>query len=659
MSKRAKCAESSNRPRRRSPTNASAEVQTRGQGELAEQVARFASERETLERQVEQLRCDLERARSQVGQQSSQMTVTMDQIRAEAQARQAQEWQERCAVLEADLQRTRDELAAACQARDAAGAWESRFREADRQVEHWQAEADGRRLHIEDLQQQLAAEKTRQAQADSADWQRLEEERRELSQQRESLAAREEQLGAARYGLAGIEAELKSGREALEAEQARQHAELDQQAARLQQRALDLDARAQDLADRQSALDLGREQLTQGLSTCESRQQQLAASEAELAAQRFEMDAGQAGRAAACEALAAGEAELAAQRNELAAQRDAMAAGQAELEQERTRVQRWADQIQAEADEAARRRQTGGEAAGGLARPEFAGDTTPEVERACTDSDLDDLNGVDSVLSRLVKSGRWRDHLAADGQSQGSQGDSVPSAEREYAASGATVEESPAAQPEPTPASEPGLAPSSPPLVGESECQEEESIETYMERLMQRVRGDSADPARPAIMPVLQKQFEELAAEAPVQSSAPEAQQPVKPAEYLPRSQASELSSNLAAMRELAKTAARTAIEHRHQKSDNKQAAFRLLGAGVVLLVSALLGYWAWQMSSVSAAVGASIGLLTGSLWALRGFVRMLNALKLSRPQTVISAPAPQPLAVADASAAAEPVTEA
>ena len=142
---------------------ASSEAQARSVRELAEQAARFASEREAFERQLEQLRRDVERAHTQPAQQSSRMTITMDEVRAEAQAqeadaRQAQEWQDRCAVLEADLQRTQDELAAACQARDAAGQWESRFREADRQVEHWQAEADGRRLHIEDLQQQLAAE---------------------------------------------------------------------------------------------------------------------------------------------------------------------------------------------------------------------------------------------------------------------------------------------------------------------------------------------------------------------------------------------------------------------------------------------------------------------------------------------------------------------
>jgi hypothetical protein len=357
---------------------------------------------------------------------------------------------------------------------------------------------------------------------------------------------------------------------------------------------------------------------------------------------------------AARDELAAAGPELAAQRQELAAQQEALAAGQAELERERERLQRWVDEMQAEADEAARRQQPVSSAAATMVQP-----ATPAAEmawaesagRAITDSDSQDLNGVDSVLGRLVESGRWRDHLAADQQSP------------EQGESNEPAHESPAvAKPEPEAACAPQPAAFSPPPDGEPEGQDEESIETYMERLMQRVRGDSTSQPKPPLVPVLQKQIEELAAAAPVESR-PSEEQPVKPEEYLPRSQAPEQSANLAAMREVANTAARTAIEQHHQKSGNKQVAFRLLGAGVLLLVSALLGYWAWQMSSITAAVGAGIGLLTGSLWALRGFVRMLSTLKLSRPQPAAdalpAADAAEPVSPAEAPLAAELASEA
>jgi hypothetical protein len=169
-------------------------------------------------------------------------------------------------------------------------------------------------------------------------------------------------------------------------------------------------------------------------------------------------------------------------------------------------------------------------------------------------------------------------------------------------------------------------------MVGSVEPSDEESIEKYMERLMQRVRGDSTSGARPPLAAVFQAAAEQAKPAQRVPAPEADAPQPVTPEEYVPRSQAPEQSQNLAAMRELANSAARSAIEKHHQKSHGKQAAGRLLGAGIVLLGSALLGYWAWHSHSLAAGVGAAIGLVTGTLWALRGLGRLLHSLKLSHP---------------------------
>lgn len=149
---------------------------------------------------------------------------------------------------------------------------------------------------------------------------------------------------------------------------------------------------------------------------------------------------------------------------------------------------------------------------------------------------------------------------------------------------------------------------------------------------MQRVRGDSTNGPRPPLAAVFQAAAEQARPAQPLPAPEADNPQPVKPEDYVPRSQAPEQSQNLAAMRELANSAARSAIEKHHQKSHGKQAAGRLLGAGILLLGSALLGYWAWHTHSLLAAIAAGIGLLCGTLWALRGFGRLLNSLKLSRP---------------------------
>jgi hypothetical protein len=163
----------------------------------------------------------------------------------------------------------------------------------------------------------------------------------------------------------------------------------------------------------------------------------------------------------------------------------------------------------------------------------------------------------------------------------------------------------------------------------DAEGGDDESIESYMDRLLKRVR--STPPAAGSKAP---------SAAAPVEVAPPPAPSPARveqiveePPEYLPRTAAPELPANLSAMRELANTAARTAIDRHVRKHTGRQAAGRLVAAGLTIATSALLSYWAWRAHSLQAGVGAGIGGCVGLYWTLAALRRLLGAMRLSRPQ--------------------------
>jgi hypothetical protein len=109
-----------------------------------------------------------------------------------------------------------------------------------------------------------------------------------------------------------------------------------------------------------------------------------------------------------------------------------------------------------------------------------------------------------------------------------------------------------------------------------------------------------------------------LAAEV-VEEEAPQA------GEFLPRTAAPELTINLSAMRELANSAARSAIDRHARKHTGKQAAGRLAGAACLFAASGGAGYWAMvdelQIAGY-AAIGCGLAGLVLSFTALRGLVR-------------------------------------
>ncbi|MEO9595511.1 MAG: FHA domain-containing protein [Rhodopirellula bahusiensis] len=121
---------------------------------------------------------------------------------------------------------------------------------------------------------------------------------------------------------------------------------------------------------------------------------------------------------------------------------------------------------------------------------------------------------------------------------------------------------------------------------------DDDSIEAYMNRLLQRVQKQSGDEAAPAAEKPQKAATEPV--EIPVQAETtdhdlePEVIEPVDPnAPLIPRSQAPERNSNLSAMRELANESARSAVERsaKSQSHSSRVQAMVKFSQAVVAII--------------------------------------------------------------------------
>ncbi len=155
------------------------------------------------------------------------------------------------------------------------------------------------------------------------------------------------------------------------------------------------------------------------------------------------------------------------------------------------------------------------------------------------------------------------------------------------------------------------------PAPAQEGSEDEESIESYMQQLLTRVRGDSP-PTGTGPNPV----YRAAAAPAPTREAEEKPVAPPKPVapvtkeEYIPRSQAPEQSMSLAAMREVANSQARAAIQTHAKKVGKKQSSgrFAAAAAAIVLGVPGLI--WGLQTHSLPATAGGGISLIVGLFWA-------------------------------------------
>lgn len=270
------------------------------------------------------------------------------------------------------------------------------------------------------------------------------------------------------------------------------------------------------------------------------------------------------------------------------------------------------------------------------------------VEPALVANGPEDANDVDRLVGRLVQAGLWRSGDGSAGQADeaitaSSSGGVRQSSDRQSSVRQSSVKPS-SSQSATSPSSSvspstelPDSRPGDNGNQDDMEGCDDESIETYMDRLLRRVRSASpaaSSPAPPAAVRVEPARPPTPPAPAPPARAAAAAEPVVEePPEYMPRTTAPELPANLSAMRELANSAARTAIDRHVRKHTGRQAAGRLVAAGLTISTSVLLSYWAWRAHSLEASVGAGIGSAIGVYWTLAALRRLFGAMRLSRPQ--------------------------
>ena len=254
------------------------------------------------------------------------------------------------------------------------------------------------------------------------------------------------------------------------------------------------------------------------------------------------------------------------------------------------------------------------------------------------------------VLARLGRAGIWRDDNSATEQPGGKQlaTETPPSPApipTEHLFATPATPDAPAASPPLTP---PSLSSRDVIPRRERVTNDDESIEDYMARLLKRVRGDQAArsykesgaKADSDAADRLDTTAEPAAVEdevvTPPAAVTPE---PVaEPMQYTPRAVPPEFKANLAAMREIANSSARSAIETHHKSSGRQTSKFKLFSALGITAASSIALTVAddklWQYACIG------IGYLTAAFWlaqSLRGYFipQRLRERSLSPPASV------------------------
>ncbi len=167
-------------------------------------------------------------------------------------------------------------------------------------------------------------------------------------------------------------------------------------------------------------------------------------------------------------------------------------------------------------------------------------------------------------------------------------------------------------QPQDTPVNEtPFAAPIA--LAASETGDDEESIEAYMSRLMNRVRGtDDRDEPRQRVEPTIERspvtEYTEVA-KVPRPAPKPEAEK-FNPEEYKPRSQAPEMADRMTAMRSLANDSARTAIASHAKRSWSSVMQLKLLVSvfAFVCVVASLFFFWGdFLLMTLGSLVGVGV----------------------------------------------------
>lgn len=189
---------------------------------------------------------------------------------------------------------------------------------------------------------------------------------------------------------------------------------------------------------------------------------------------------------------------------------------------------------------------------------------------------------------------------------------------------------------------EQGLAPTTPeppqsppyqPAARDVAKEEDDSIEQYMSRLLSRVRGSDGPVSS---SPVVRESQPAAVPQQPAASAAaPVVETPREPKEFVPRAQAPEGPQRLSLMRELANSAAQSAIHTHARQSQKRETKTRSLVALLSLTGAAALLVTAMFTHSPLALAGAIIFIAVCGVMVIRAIAGGIRQMRLAVPKEI------------------------
>ncbi|WP_425614623.1 hypothetical protein NA78x_004496 [Anatilimnocola sp. NA78] len=257
------------------------------------------------------------------------------------------------------------------------------------------------------------------------------------------------------------------------------------------------------------------------------------------------------------------------------------------------------------------------------------------------------VEAVNSVLDRLREAGLWKGEGTAKADQLPSSNPPVDDGHCRQSQESLFATDAPVSEPEPLPieleeteeeADLSLLAKSSSADVGllqtptTEQAESDDSIESYMSRLMQRLRKSDDVEEQPRKASGNSHPRSQPAAIVPVTPVAPVKPADVTPltslSDLAPRSQAPEQGVNLAAMRELANSAARGAIATHKQQSSKQKVTKRTVFSLLALVVAAGFVFCWARTGSYYALAGVGLSML----WAISSSLAVgVQKMRLSR----------------------------
>jgi hypothetical protein len=589
-------------------------------GQRSGQLAALQAELEAGQKVLEEQRRYWETQQCQTATQAAEQTRQLAARVAELEAQghtlneQRQQWQTEREELQRQLGQRGDQLASL-----------------QAELETSQKAMEEERRHWEVQQGQTAAQAAEQNQQLTARVAELEAERDDLQKQ---LGQRGEQLASLQAELQTSQKTLEEERRHWEVQQGQTAAQAAQQNQQLAARVAELEAERDDsqkqlgqrgdqLASLQSELESSQKALDeqrrhweaqQGQTAAEAAEQnqQLAARVAELEAQgqalneqrqqwQIERDDLQSQLGQRGDQLASLQAELESSQKATDEARAQLAAGQQVWEEER---RCWANKQEAAAAEAAARLQES--AVEQAAEPE----TKPETPLACEKPSEAAPVSLADVL-RKVGAAALLDEDSTPAEENVEDVETTPVARRRATDTPPAPEAKPAA-----PAHREG---------------DDESIDDYMSRLMERLRvggGGSGSPSQrpqsvaPRVTPESPRPAETQSREAKpaaVEKPVAAASRPSEPVEMAPRAVAPETQIGLSAMRELANLSAKSALgQHARRQliiSMRTKLVIAVMGAATAAW---MLWLWGKPGTTIMTLYSGVAGLVVALFWGIQ-----------------------------------------